>query len=315
MLSNELSGLVRKLHIRAEHPASYQLVLQNHILSVGETSLSTASKTSSRVESSSVLKLNDCIGHLLSFTYHGEIRCVDCNKVTPKSYNQGYCYSCFQRLAQCDTCIMAPERCHYSQGTCREPVWGEHYCMQDHLVYLANSSGLKVGITRASQAPIRWLDQGATQALAIIRTRTRQQAGFCEALFRTYVTDRTNWRAMLQGGMEQKPLNMSAEAERLFTLVANELNDLRHHEGELDISILVGVESVEFSYPCKGYSDYNNENKKIPVVAPSLTVIDLEKEKTFSGELLGMKGQYLIFPEGVLNIRKYTGYSLTVSVN
>ena len=72
---------------------------------------------------------------------------------------RGYCYPCFTKLPQCDTCIMSPEKCHYEQGTCRDPSWGEEYCFTDHYVYLANSSGVKVGITRGSQVPTRWIDR------------------------------------------------------------------------------------------------------------------------------------------------------------
>src|SRR5690606_21547960 len=109
-----------------------------------------------------------------------------------------YCYPCFQRLAECDTCIMSPENCHYHLDSCRDAEWADAHCMQDHYVYLANSSGLKVGITRGSQLPTRWFDQGAVQALPIFKVSTRYQAGLLENVIRTQVTDRTNWRAMLK---------------------------------------------------------------------------------------------------------------------
>ena len=110
------------------------------------------------------LPLNDVIGKRLTLTYHDKITCSHCGRKTKKSYSQGYCYPCMQKLAQCDMCIMKPETCHYDQGTCREPEWGEQNCMIKHYVYLSNTSGLKVGITRHSQVPTRWIDQGATQA-------------------------------------------------------------------------------------------------------------------------------------------------------
>src|SRR5690606_29122967 len=165
--------------------------------------------------------LNPLFGKQLGLRFTGRITCVHCGRNSNKSFSQGYCYPCFQKLAQCDSGIISPERCHYDAGPCREPVGGEHFCMQDHIVYLANSSGLKVGITRASQLPTRWLDQGATQALAVVRTRSRQQAGFCEAMFRQHVTDRTNWRGMLRG--EQLELDLAAERDRLLDLCAETL--------------------------------------------------------------------------------------------
>ncbi|MFO6382444.1 DUF2797 domain-containing protein, partial [Pseudomonas aeruginosa] len=93
-----------------------------------------------------------------------------------------------------------------------EPEWGERFCMTDHVVYLANSSGVKVGITRASQIPTRWIDQGARQALPILRVATRQQSGLVEDLLRSQVADRTNWRAMLKG--EAEPVDLAAVREQ-----------------------------------------------------------------------------------------------------
>src|SRR5690554_8184312 len=90
--------------------------------------------------------------------------------------------------------MMNPEKCHFHLGTCREPDWAERVCFSDHIVYLANSSGLKVGITRATQMPTRWLDQGATQALPIARVASRRLSGLLEDIFRAQMSDRTNWR-------------------------------------------------------------------------------------------------------------------------
>ena len=147
-------GILRKMKSRLEQPVSYKIPLGDN-----------------------EVPLNPLIAKKIKLEYSGNIFCVNCGRKSNKSFNQGYCYPCFQKLAQCDSCIIHPEKCHFDQGTCREPVWGEKYCMQDHIVYLANSSGLKIGITRATQIPTRWIDQGATQALAIIRVRTRLQSG------------------------------------------------------------------------------------------------------------------------------------------
>ena len=102
-----------------------------------------------------LVDMNTLIGSQIKLTYTSEINCIACGRKTKKSFNQGYCYPCFSSLAQCDMCIVKPETCHYFAGTCREPQWGETHCMQDHYVYLANSSGIKVGITRGSQIPMR----------------------------------------------------------------------------------------------------------------------------------------------------------------
>ncbi len=124
-----------------------------------------------------LVSMNEHIGDSVSLHYSGEIHCIECGRRTNKSYNRGYCYPCFISLAACDLCIMKPETCHYHLGTCREPQWGETHCMQDHYVYFANSSGIKVGITRGTQIPTRWIDQGASQALAVFRVSNRLLSG------------------------------------------------------------------------------------------------------------------------------------------
>src|SRR5690606_12481154 len=152
------------------------------------------------------LAMNAALGQSISLTYQGDIHCVHCQRKTKKSYSGGYCFPCSQRLAQCDLCFMKPETCHYAAGTCREPEWADGVCMQDHIVYLANSSGLKVGITRLQQLPTRWLDQGATQGLPIFRVQSRYQSGLVEVMFKQHVSDRTDWRKMLKG--EAEPVDL-----------------------------------------------------------------------------------------------------------
>jgi len=152
------------------------------------------------------VNMNEYVGKPLELHYTGAINCVHCDRKTNKSFNQGFCYPCFKRLAQCDSCIVSPEKCHYAQGTCREPEWGEANCLRDHFVYLANTSGLKVGITRGTQIPTRWMDQGATQALPIFRVDTRLLSGLVEVTFKDHIADKTNWQAMLKGNADDRDL-------------------------------------------------------------------------------------------------------------
>ncbi|MCO7516028.1 DUF2797 domain-containing protein [Pseudomonas guariconensis] len=241
--------------------------------------------------------VNPLIGKSLRLEYLGAIHCTHCGKRTKTSFSQGYCYPCMTKLAQCDVCIMAPEKCHYDAGTCREPSWGEQFCMTDHVVYLANSSGIKVGITRATQLPTRWLDQGASQALPILRVATRQQSGLVEDLLRSQVPDRTNWRALLKGDAEA--LDLPAIRERIFDACAEGLRALQERFGLQAIQPLPDAEVVEMRYPVEAY--------------PSKIVsFNLDKNPVAEGTLLGIKGQYLIFDTGVINIRKYTAYQLAV---
>ena len=244
-----------------------------------------------------VLDLNGLLGQGVRLEYLGAIHCSHCGRKTKKSFSQGYCYPCFSKLAQCDTCIMSPERCHYAAGTCREPAWGEQFCMTDHVVYLANSSGAKVGITRATQVPTRWIDQGATQALPIMRVATRQQSGLVEDVLRSQVTDRTNWRAMLKG--EAAALNLAQLAGEIFEACHAGITTLQERFGLQAIQPLSDLAVVDIAYPVLAY----------PAKVASF---DLEKTPVVEGTLQGIKGQYLIFDTGVINIRKFTAYQLAV---
>nr|WP_314480462.1 DUF2797 domain-containing protein [uncultured Pseudomonas sp.] len=244
-----------------------------------------------------LVPVNPLIGKSLRLEYLGAIHCSHCGKRTKTSYSQGYCYPCMTKLAQCDMCIMAPERCHYDAGTCRDPAWGEQFCMTDHVVYLANSSGIKVGITRATQLPTRWLDQGASQALPILRVATRQQSGLVEDLLRSQVPDRTNWRALLKGDAEA--LDLPALRDQVLQACAEGLGQLQARFGLQAIQPLTDAEVVHMQYPVQAY--------------PTKVVsFNLDKNPVVEGTLLGIKGQYLIFDTGVINIRKYTAYQLAV---
>nr|WP_298166778.1 DUF2797 domain-containing protein [uncultured Pseudomonas sp.] len=242
--------------------------------------------------------VNPLIGKTLRLEYLGAIHCSHCGRKTKSSFSQGYCYPCMQKLAQCDVCIMSPERCHYDAGTCREPSWGEQFCMTDHIVYLANSSGVKVGITRASQIPTRWIDQGATQALPIFRVSTRQQSGFVEDLLRSQVADKTNWRALLKG--HAQPVDLLAIRERIMTACDTGLTDLQQRFGIQAVQPLPDQSVVDIAYPIEAYPAKINS-------------FNLDKQPIAEGTLLGIKGQYLMFDTGVINIRKYTSYQIAIS--
>lgn len=246
----------------------------------------------------SELPMNPLLGKTLQLQHQGLINCIACDRKTNKSFSQGYCYPCFKRLAQCDSCIMSPEKCHFAQGTCREPEWGETHCMIDHIVYLANTSGLKVGITRHSQVPTRWMDQGATQAQPIFRVDTRLHSGIVETLFKNHVADKTSWQAMLKG--DAAPLDLEAERQRLVDECRSGLEQVREQYGLQSVTELVAAEETRISYPVMEH----------PAKVKSF---NLDKTPTIEGTLMGIKGQYLIFDTGVINMRKYGGYQLAVA--
>ncbi len=245
------------------------------------------------------MAMNPLLGQMVTLRFQGQINCVHCQRLTKKSFSGGFCYPCSQRLAQCDMCFLKPELCHFEQGTCREPEWGEAVCMQDHIVYLANSSGLKVGITRLNQVPTRWIDQGATQAIPIFRVSSRYQSGLVEVMFKEWVSDRTDWRKMLKGDAE--PLDLAAERDRLFAEAETSINDLQQQFGEAAITQLPAEPEQQIQYPVLEYP------KKV-------SSFNFDKTAEVSGQLEGIKGQYLIFDTGVINIRKFSGYQVEMVV-
>ncbi|NQY63755.1 MAG: DUF2797 domain-containing protein [Alteromonadaceae bacterium] len=240
----------------------------------------------------SSLKLNPLIGQKLSLTFEGKILCCHCGRKTKKSYSQGYCYPCMQKLAQCDMCIMKPETCHFHLGTCREPEWGENNCFVPHYVYLANTSGLKVGITRHTQIPTRWIDQGATQALPIFKVQSRIQSGLVEVALAEFIADKTNWRAMLKGSAES--IDLIEKAKELKPKIAAKLADIALKYGADAVESLEEP-IVELHFPVSQYLE-------------KISSFNFDKTPTVSGTLLGIKGQYLIFDSGVINIRKFGSY-------
>lgn len=243
-----------------------------------------------------LLPMNGLIGKDISIRASEGITCVGCGKASAKSFNQGYCYRCFIRLAACDLCIMKPETCHHHLGTCREPEWGVNHCMIPHVVYLANSTGIKVGITRETQIPTRWIDQGAGQALPIFRVATRRISGLIETALAAHVADKTKWQALVKG--EVSEVDLVAERERLLPLISGTLAQL---ETEFPGAVeRLDAEPLRLQYP-------------VTTFATKAKSLSPEKEEA-SGVLTGIKGQYLIFDTGVLNVRKYTGHEWEVTV-
>ncbi len=242
--------------------------------------------------------LNALLGQSIRLEYLGDIHCKHCRRRSKKSFNQGYCYPCFTKLAQCDTCIMSPEKCHYEQGTCREPSWGEQYCFTDHYVYLANSSDVKVGITRGSQVPTRWIDQGATQAMPIFRVKSRYQAGLIEDCVRQHIADRTHWQKMLKGNSET--VDLEQIRDEIVAKSEASLREIEQKFGLLAIQRLYHQKVVDINFPVLEY----------PQKVKSL---NLDKQPIVEGVLQGIKGQYLILDTGVINIRKYTAYNVQFS--
>lgn len=273
-LSGHLQKMVTALGSNAKSPVQYQLPLDDELI-----------------------LLNDYIGKKIKLNYIGEIHCVECGRKTNKNYNQGFCFPCFKSLAKCDMCIMKPETCHYHEGTCREPEWGEKFCFQEHYVYLANSSGIKVGITRGTQIPTRWIDQGASEAMPIFKVSNRLLSGKLEIALKDHVSDRTDWRKMLKGKPEH--VDLAAKRDELINLAKKEIQAIKKEFAESDIELL-NEEQININFPVEDYPE-------------KVKSLNFDKTPEIEGVLQGIKGQYLILDIGVLNIRKFGGYHIEFS--
>ncbi len=277
-LLTQASGHLEKMHTSLNESSSvdYQLPLDKQLI-----------------------PLNQYIGKRVSLEHLGDIHCIHCGRRSKKSFSQGYCYPCFTKLPQCDSCIMSPEKCHFRHGTCRDAEWGEKYCFTDHFVYLANSSGVKVGITRGNQLPTRWIDQGATQGLPIFRVETRYQAGLIEDRLRQHIADKTHWQRMLKGNAQA--VDLAALRDELMAKSEADLELLEQEFGLQALQRLYTHSTTEIEFP-------------VTIWPEKVKSFNLDKQPLIEGLLQGIKGQYLIFDTGVINIRKYTAYNVQFSV-
>lgn len=267
-----MQGTLRKMITELQQPVKYQLPLGEELID-----------------------LTPFIGKPIKLTFTGKIACVHCQRSIKKSFNQGFCYPCFISLAQCDMCIMKPEQCHYEAGTCREPEWGDEFCFQPHYVYLANSSGVKVGITRHTQIPTRWIDQGAVQALPILKVASRYISGLAEVAIAEHVSDKTSWQRMLKN--MQEPVDLLAKRDELLAVCKEPLAKIVEKFGEHAIEYLTEEKLVDIQYPVEQY----------PLKVKSF---NFDKVAEVAGVLQGVKGQYLLLDTGVINIRKFSGYEV-----
>jgi hypothetical protein len=264
----QLSGAIGKMHTHLNRGvAQYQLPIGDKLLN-----------------------MNDLVGEAISLSFDQVIHCQNCGRKTNKSYSQGHCYPCAQKLASCDLCIMKPETCHYHLGTCREPQWGLDNCFSPHIVYLANSSGVKVGITRKKNIPCRWIDQGAISALPILEVDTRLKSGELEMALKQFVNDKTNWRKMLKNEVDSVDLP---------TIRDSLLGNIESVINATDARIL-NNEALDINYPVVEYPS-------------KISSLSFDKTPVITGVLKGIKAQYLILDTGVLNIRKFSAYNITLT--
>lgn len=242
--------------------------------------------------------INARIDRGLELRFSGAVYCTHCGARTTRSFARGFCFDCFSSLARCDLCVLSPDRCHRHLGTCREPLWGDRHCMRGHVVYLAHSSGLKVGITRSRRLPGRWLDQGAIHAVVVAWTGTRRIAGLLEQALAQEVNDRTDWRRMLQ---TDRPIDLPGAASALRSKLQAAASALTGTFGSGAVAIVRGPKEWRCSYPLR----------RLPYRPMALTAA-VGKESRLGGVLAGAKGQYLVFDSGVLNVASHRGFEVTV---
>ena len=255
-----------------------------------QTSLADGEAKYSLPIGSDTVDMNALVGRHIELSFQQEITCSNCGKKTNKSFSQGYCFPCARSLARCDMCIMKPETCHHHLGTCREPEWGLTNCFSSHIVYLANSSGIKVGITRKTNTPGRWIDQGAVCALPILEVKTRLDSGKIEMALKSYVADKTNWRTMLKNEVED--LDLVSKKNALLAEIPGLINEVQ--------ATAIESEKIDISYPVLKYPT-------------KIISLNFDKTPVISGILQGIKGQYLLLDGGVLNLRKFSSYHLVLN--
>lgn len=263
-------GTLTKMRSQLENPVQYYLVFENDFLA-----------------------LHQLLNQQISITFKG-FQCLACGE-NKKIFRQGYCYEDFYKQPITADWVMRPElsKAHENIED-RDLGFEKKAQLQPHIVYLAYSGGLKVGVTRKSQVPTRWIDQGAILALPMVETPNRYLAGISEVALKKHISDKTNWRKMLVGQTEDTPsTKVLVEAKR----------DLRKFlPAPCDKYFVERDQITEITYP------YANPPEKVKSLS-------LDKTATFSGVLQGIKGQYLIFEDQtVFNIRNHEGYVVKIAV-
>ena len=261
-------GNLKKMKTQLNSPVSYELVLGDD-----------------------TIQMNELIGKNIKLSYDGVINCKICGRKTKKSFGEGFCYPDFMNHPANSPCIIRPELCEGHLGVGRDPEWEAVNHVQPHIVYLALSSGVKVGVTRREQVPTRWIDQGAWKAIRLAETENRYQAGMIEVAMKDHLSDKTHWQKMLKNVLATD-VDLLSEKKRIRALLPEDLAGFASDNDEI----------IEIMYP-------------VEVFPEKVKSINLDKVPQVEGVLQGIKGQYLILDGGrVMNVRKHTGYLVELEV-
>lgn len=242
------------------------------------------------LEKKDFFQINSLIGKEINIQFTGVINCIVTGKQIKKTYGEGMCYDAFRTSPSAVESIIRPELSQAHLGIAlRDLEWEVKNDVQPHIVYLALTSDVKVGVTRKSQLPYRWIDQGASQALVLAETPYRQAAGLIEVSLKEYVSDRTNWRKML-ANLHDTSTNLIKVAKELGMYVPDNLKQFLVKEKEI----------CHLSFPVLKYPE-------------KVTSLKLDKHPIITKKLMGIKGQYFIFSDDtVLNIRSHSGYRISI---
>jgi hypothetical protein len=238
----------------------------------------------------SFLNLNQVLGKTIAIQLTGS-QCLNCGK-NKKIYRQGFCYDCFYSSPAVGDWIMKPELSTAHLGVAdRDLDYESRVQLQPHIVYLALSSEVKVGVTRKTQVPTRWIDQGAEKAITIVEVPNRYLAGITEVALKDHFSDKTNWRKMLTNDIVTTDLIQ--EKIKVQHLLPQEVQEYFYAEKN---------DVYEMHYPILQYPTKINS-------------LSLEKTPSFKGKLMGIKGQYLIFEDGtVFNVRSSEGSVVAIDL-
>ncbi|MBT8261689.1 MAG: DUF2797 domain-containing protein [Bacteroidia bacterium] len=260
------AGVLTKMQTEIGSPIQYFLVFENDFLNI-----------------------NQLLDKLVSISFI-KYQCLNCG-LDKKIFRMGYCYDCFYDVPQAADWVIRPElsKAHLNQED-RDLEYEKKVQLQPHIVYLANSSSVKVGVTRKSQVPTRWIDQGAHEAIEIVEVPNRYLAGITEVALKDHVSDKTNWRAMLKNDIKDEDLvDWRSRLESHIPEETKEYFIANNSETNLEFPVL--------QYPVKPKS------------------LNLDKTPDYSGVLKGIKGQYLIFEDNtVFNVRSNEGYVVEISM-
>ena len=260
-------GVLTKMQTEYQNPIQYYLVFEH-----------------------AFLHINQILGKTIVLDHIG-YHCLHCNK-KKKIFRQGYCYDCFMSSPSAGDWIIKPElsTAHLDIED-RDLNYEKRVQLQPHIVYLALSSEVKVGVTRKTQIPTRWIDQGAIQALPIIEVPNRYLAGITEVALKSFFADKTNWQKMLKNDVPM--VDLLAERARIAAVLPEEVLEFFHPAPE-DI--------YDLHYPVLQYPT-------------KVTSLNLEKTPHYSGKLQGVKGQYLLFEDQtVFNVRTYEGFEVRIAI-